>query len=371
MEKSIYDLEDADDIASPALIYHENGIRQNVCEAIRVAGGAERLWPHVKSHKMADVIQLQMKMGISRYKCATIAECEMAAQCGVPEILMAYPLVGPAISRFLRLRQLYPKSQFWAIGDDIGQLRELGRRAEELDLVQRLLVDVDVGMHRTGVPVDELARFYLQAARLPGLEVCGMHCYDGHISHADPAVRKAEAERGAAPALAVRDVLEAGGLACGVMVMGGSLSMSAHARIRGAFLSPGTLFVHDHSYAGKLTDMALTPSCVVLTRVVSLPEGGRFTIDLGTKGLAADPVGARGVIANLPEAEPLGQSEEHWVFRMREGAEDKRPGLGDVLYVIPTHVCPTSALYSEALVARDGKVVGVWEVSARNRTITV
>lgn len=117
--------------------------------------------------------------------------------------------------------------------------------------------------------------------------------------------------------------------------------------------------------------MRLTPAAAILSRVVSLPGEDLFTIDTGSKAIATDPPGTRGVIVNLPGAAPVRQSEEHWVFRMPEGAAGQRPAVGDILYVIPTHVCPTTSLYPAVLVARDGAVTDCWEVAARNRRITV
>ena len=371
MIETIYDLKRVGDIATPALVYYEDVVRKNAREAIRLAGGAERLWPHVKTHKAPAMLKLLMGMGIGRFKTATIAESEMAARMGAPDILMAYPLVGPAIDRFILLTRMYPGSRFWAVGDDAGQLLELGRRANGLGFRQRTLVDVDIGMRRTGVPAGELERFYRKVGEMPGLELQGMHCYDGHNHQEDPAKRLEEAIRDAAPVHAARLSLEKDGMNCGTMVMGGSPTFPCHAQTPGTFLSPGTIFVHDYGYLSRYPDLAFTPGGVILSRVISRPGGDLFTLDLGYKGIASDPAGVRGVIANLPETEPVSQSEEHWVFRMAAGARDVAPRVGDVLYVIPTHICPTSALYSSILMARDGEIADRWEVTARDRKLSV
>ena len=110
---------------------------------------------------------------------------------------------------------------------------------------------------------------------------------------------------------------------------------------------------------------------MVLTRVVSHPAPGVFTLDLGYKGVAADPAIPRAVIAGYEDAVTLMQNEEHWVLRMPEGREAKRPQIGQVLYAAPVHICPTSALYPSILVAKEGKIVAEWPVTARNRRITI
>lgn len=92
---SLYAFEGQQDLASPQLVYYPALIRQNIQKMIAIAGGADRLWPHIKTHKMAQVVQMQLEAGIDRFKCATIAEAEMAAQAGAKRITLAYPLVGP------------------------------------------------------------------------------------------------------------------------------------------------------------------------------------------------------------------------------------------------------------------------------------
>ncbi len=94
MFENIYQLENTDQIVSPALIYYKDIIVDNINKMIQIVGGPQRLWPHVKSHKMSRLLELQMEMGISRFKCATIAEAEMAARCRAPHALIAYPLWG-------------------------------------------------------------------------------------------------------------------------------------------------------------------------------------------------------------------------------------------------------------------------------------
>jgi len=117
--------------------------------------------------------------------------------------------------------------------------------------------------------------------------------------------------------------------------------------------------------------MNFIPGAALMTRVISNPEEGYFTLDLGAKGIAADPPGTRGKILGLENTEIVGQNEEHWIFKMKEGHYEETPKVGDVLYVIPTHICPTSALYPEAIIIEDGEIVDTWKVTARNRKITI
>ena len=101
---NLYAFEGQQDIVSPQLVYYPALIRENIRKMIDIAGGAARLWPHIKTHKMAEVVQMQIEAGIDRFKCATIAEAEMAAKTGAKHLTLAYPLVGPNIKRFAALQ---------------------------------------------------------------------------------------------------------------------------------------------------------------------------------------------------------------------------------------------------------------------------
>ena len=108
----------------------------------------------------------------------------------------------------------------------------------------------------------------------------------------------------------------------------------------------------------NLPDMKYQPAACVLTRVISHPNNGIFTVDCGYKAIASDPKVLRGEIVGLSDkVEELFQSEEHWVFKMKPGYEQDIPQIGSVLYIIPTHICPTTALYPFVLVAEKGKIV--------------
>ena len=354
------------DLDSPALVYHEDIIGENIHKAINMAGEADRLWPHVKTFKSPAMVRLLQAQGVQRFKCATIAEAEMCARCGARHILISYPLVGPAIDRFIKLRQRYGGSGFWATGDDLAQLSLLGEAAGGRDIP--FLVDVNSGMNRTGVAIDRLKPFCRAAGKIPGLKLMGFHCYDGNLGIRDSGEREKAVAGESKTLRAIRQDLEAEGRELPILVMGGSPTFPFHARNRGIFLSPGTLFIQDHGYQSKYQDLTFSPAAAILTRVISRPREDLFTLDLGCKAIASDQEGERGIIAGLPAARPEAHSEEHWVFRMTEGPP---PPIGTILHVIPTHICPSTALYPGIYVVREGRLVNYWEVEARNRKISI
>jgi len=367
MEIKTYALENTGNLISPALIYYKDIILDNTKRVIEMAGGPQLLWPHVKSHKAAAMIKMQIDLGISRFKCATIAEAEITAEAGGKHIILAYPLIGPNVSRYLRLVKAYPQTVFYAVGDNFECLSVLAKEACGMGMNINVLVDTDIGMHRTGVPLDSLESFYERASALKGINMKGLHCYDGHRNDRDLSDRKAMAEESDRKVLQIRESLQRKGLECGLLVMGGTPSFPCRTGQECFYLSPGTLFICDWGTYSKFPDLAFKPGAAVFCRVVSHQPGNTFTLDLGHKGIAADPAGERGIIVGLEEAKPLLQSEEHWVFSLPSAME--LPPIGSDQYVIPTHVCPTSALYPELQVAQSGKIIGQWQVSARNRKI--
>lgn len=365
-----YQFSGSEQCITPALVFYPDQILENTRRAIAMAGSAERLWPHMKTHKCPQVLKLLRELGISRCKCATIAEAEVAAQAGYSDILLAYPLIGPNIARFLSLQIAFPGQRFWAIGDDLGQLKDLGEASLATGIRTRLLIDADLGMHRTGVPLDGLEAFYRSAAKLPGLALCGLHCYDGHRTEANLQERLQLAQPIREQIFALRDRLTADGFDCSVLIMGGTPSFPCYLPYPDVFLSPGTLFINDCGYGNTYRDLPFAPAAALLTRVVSCPQPGLFTLDLGYKGISPDHA-ERGEIVGMEQiADPVAQSEEHWVFRMKPGYEGQCPKVGDELFVIPNHVCPTVALYPEALVVQSGRLTDCWPITARIRKLT-
>src|SRR5262245_48317282 len=107
-----YEVANIAEVDSPALLIYPDRAEENVRRMIAIAGGADRLCPHVKTHKLAELVRTQMALGITRFKCATIAEAEMVAHCSAPEVVLAYQPVGPKVQRFIQLIQKFPQTGF-------------------------------------------------------------------------------------------------------------------------------------------------------------------------------------------------------------------------------------------------------------------
>ncbi|MBY0457503.1 MAG: alanine racemase, partial [Gemmataceae bacterium] len=109
-----YALTDAASVFSPSLVFFPELIRRNIARVIEMAGSPARLRPHVKTHKTVEIARLLLDAGVTKHKCATIAEAEMLAAAGAPDVLIAYPLVGPNIGRAVELVRKFPQTTFSA-----------------------------------------------------------------------------------------------------------------------------------------------------------------------------------------------------------------------------------------------------------------
>lgn len=188
--KSWYEFSNAAEVDSPALLLFPDRTEENVRRMIAIAGGPERLCPHVKTHKLAELVRMQMAHGITKFKCATIAEAEMVASCSAAEVMLAHQPVGPKVQRLIQLIQKFPQTGFATIADDEGVIRALSSAAVQAGVTIKLLLDLDCGMHRSGIaPGPKAAALYRLIAALPGLEAQGFHAYDGHIDDKDVALR--------------------------------------------------------------------------------------------------------------------------------------------------------------------------------------
>jgi D-serine deaminase-like pyridoxal phosphate-dependent protein len=336
---------------------------------IRYAGGTARLRPHVKTHKMAEVIRAQLEAGITKFKCATLAEAEMVAQCGGADILVAYQLLGPKVARLAALEKTFPHTNFSTIADDELAIRDLSAGMTAASVEVEVLLDIDTGMRRTGIaPGPRAAELYRLIDQLPGITAGGFHVYDGQHRERDLLARTAACEAAFAPVEAFRRELEQSGLLVPRIVAGGTPTFPIHARHEDRECSPGTCVFWDASYAGKFPDLDFLHAAVMLTRVVSKPAAGRLCLDLGYKAIASDNPDPRVVLLDLPDAKTVVHNEEHLAI---ESPQADRFKVGDVLYGIPFHVCPTCALHREAIVVENHHAASRWPVAARDRKLTI
>lgn len=360
-------INDTDNIDSPALIVFPDIVKKNISRAIDMVGDANCLRPHVKTHKSPNVTRLMLDAGISKFKCATIAEAEMLAQAEAPDVLLAYPLMGPKTRRFVELVKSFPKTKFSCLIDHISS----AKNAEEIFSHARLRIDVyldlNTGMNRTGIrPGKEAFELYAYLHQSDVLQLKGLHAYDGHIRHQEIAERKKTCDAGFETVYLFKKELENAGLAVDNIIAGGSPTFPIHAERKDVECSPGTFVYWDRGYQLGCPEQPFEPAAVLLTRVISHPTENTWCLDLGHKSVAAESeISKRVYFPELEGYTPVSQSEEHLVLESRNNASALQPG--DVVTGVPWHICPTVALYERVICVENGNVSGEWQNWARDR----
>lgn len=382
---SWYTIQNVDQLDTPALVVYPDRVRANIRRAIEMVGDAARLRPHVKTHKSPEVTQLMLDAGISRFKCATIAEAEMLAMRGAPDVLLAYQPIGPKAARLATLITSYPDTRFSCLIDNSAAATAMAAVFAGAGLIVPVWLDVNVGMNRTGIAPDEGAlQLYQTATALKGITPVGLHAYDGHIRDEDPAILEQRCNAAFDRVLALRQQIAEllPGSPLLPVIAGGSPTFPVHARRKSTHedgatgpdalvqCSPGTFVYWDKGYGDQFPDQPFEPAALVVTRVISVLGDRRYCLDLGHKSIAPEnELGRRVGFLNDPGFEPTGQSEEHLVVKTKEEMADIR--VGDVFYGVPYHVCPTIALYERAFTVVDGWVSGEWHTLARDRKLTI
>ncbi len=330
-----------------------------------------RLRPHVKTHKATRIAAEQLRLGAVGLTCATVNEAiVMSEVCS--DILLAYPPVGAArLEAMLRI----PKSVKLTVAvDDIDSLGALSMAARLSERDIAVLVEVDVGMRRVGLADPELAvRIACKLTDAPGLSFAGLMLYPGHIR------QKADEQEQSLLELSdnvarYREALILEGFPPSI-VSGGSTPIAWHAHeVAGVNeVRPGTYVYNDrttaHIGACHWDDCALT----ILATVVSVAVRDQAVVDAGTKALGREPLRADGeqetgygALLDRPEIVVSRMSEEHGILDLSR--TEWRPRLGDLVRIIPNHVCVAMHLYNEVVGVRGDAVETNWQVNARGRS---
>lgn len=365
-----YDIQDIENLDTPALVIYPDRVKQNIRILGEMIGDMSRLRPHVKTHKSREATLLMLEAGIAKFKCATIAEAEMLGICMAPDVLLAYQPVGPKLLRFVELIRAYPKTRFSCLVDNTAAAGQVSKTAQENNITIPVYIDLNIGMNRTGIaPDSEALQLYKDCRRLPGIDMIGLHAYDGHIHDAELNVRKQKTDQAFAKAESLRQSILAKGYPEPVIIAGGSPTFPVHAARGGVECSPGTFIYWDKGYSLICAEQPFLTAALVISRVISLPDETKLCLDVGHKSISAENELAKRIFfLNAPELVFIGHSEEHLVVDAGKGHHYK---IGQVMYGLPYHICPTIALYERAITIEDKLVNGEWRNMARDRKITI
>jgi D-serine deaminase-like pyridoxal phosphate-dependent protein len=345
-------------IESPGLLINPKIVQANIEWVLnQVDNNPARLRPHIKTHKTREVNQLLLAAGISKFKAATIAEAELLALDEAPDVLLSMQPTGTTLVRFLELEKKYPKTSFACLLDDSQAARVLN----DVSTNQRVYVDLNMGMNRTGIKPEESIPLINFVEKLPNLNLVGLHAYDGHIRDLNLEDRKKHIEQDFQSFYALlpqlRNDLE--------LVVGGTPSFLVHHENPNYVCSPGTFVFFDTGYAKLYPENSLKLAIQVIGRVISIPTDHTISMDVGHKSVAPENgIDNRLQFIDQPDWKLLSQSEEHGIVEVGDSSSIQ---IGDIIRMYPYHICPTVALH-QYLQIGDGSV---WKVAARDRKITV
>jgi D-serine deaminase-like pyridoxal phosphate-dependent protein len=333
-------------VATPCFVVMEDRVLHNLKVTAQACGGVDRLMPHVKTHRAAWLVKLLLANGVEAFKASTLAEVELVLAAGATRVVWAFPTVNPQnIGRFIELAAVFPKAELTGLVDTRYGLDLWTRLLDGASPAIRLRVDLDPGMGRTGVTMDEAAlELAREVARLGRL--AGWHLYDGNV-RGEYDERKAGVQKLGDALEVLQSRLREDGI--DVDVVGGcSYTFDLWPRSAMRHVSPGTWVYSNAQHLRELAHHDWVAAGFVLTTVVST-RNGTSTLDAGAKAISPDkPLRQRFQGAD----EIVMMNEEHTVIR------SDTLSTGDRLLLIPEHTCTTAYLYNNALVR---SVDGQWE----------
>ncbi len=363
-----YHIKNIEEIDSPALIVYKERVQQNINSILKMKDAAH-LRPHVKTNKIAEVCAMMLNAGITKFKCATIAEAEMLGMIKAPDVLVAYQPTPTKAKRLAKLIQQYPATHFSCLVDDAVNAENISTVFSESKLCVDVYIDINDGMNRTGIRPVNAFDLFDECESFKGINITGLHVYDGHIRDTNVNERKQKTDEAFETVTGLIEKIESSTGKQLKIVAGGSPTFPVHAQRNNVDCSPGTFVFWDYNYKSQLPDEPFEYAALVITRIISIIDEQTICVDLGHKSVAAEnTIDKRVFFLNVENVQPSGQSEEHLVLNVEDATVYN---IGDVLYGVPFHICPTVALYERAIVIENKEAVGEWKVIARDRKISV
>lgn len=359
------------DLETPAPLVDLDRLAQNLdrMASYSVLHGLA-LRPHVKTHKSPRIAAEQMRLGAVGLTCATPREAEVMSDVA-RDVLVAYPIIGmPKLARLVSL----PASVHLTIAvDSIAAIDQLSDAAREGGREVDVYVELDLGMHRVGVPsVDQAVALARRVREKPRLHYAGITFYPGHIrAHVDE--QAMDLARLAADIASAIDAMDRAGVRPRAVSGGSTPAAWRMHEIAGLTeVRPGTYVYNDRGTAAlgacAWDDCAFT----VLATVVSTAVPGQAVIDAGSKALGREPM--RGVagegfgaLLDRPEVTVQRMSEEHGILDLKDS--DWRPEVGEQVRIVPNHVCVVVHLNDAIYGVRGDVVESTWPVAARGRAL--
>ena len=358
------------ELSTPALTIDLDVVERNLDRmAKRCREQSVGLRPHTKTHKTPEVAKMQVDRGAVGLTVAKVGEAEAMAGAGLDDILIAFPIFGG--EKLHRIAQLAKARRLLLSLDNEATAQELSRAAAAQEATIGVLVEFDAGFHRCGLAPGpacvELAR---KIEKLPGLRFRGLMTYFGHV-WGTAEERRNEALQTAGRVAKALSAFREEGLNVEI-VSGGSTPSSEFAHLVPGLtdIRPGTYVYNDMNtyYQGacRLEDCAAR----IVATVVSTAVPGKVIIDSGSKTFSSDLLGSGpksgyGYVVEAPDAPIIKLNEEHGHLDITKSSHQFH--VGEVLTVIPNHVCTCVNMHDDVFIVREGEVKGTWHVAARGK----
>jgi D-serine deaminase-like pyridoxal phosphate-dependent protein len=353
------------EIDTPALLLDLDLMEQNITRmAAAFRGLTAKLRPHAKTHKTPIIAHKQLAAGAIGITCAKLGEAEVMVAGGIRDILIANQIVGAR--KLARLVSLARHADLIVAVDDAQNVQELSQAAQAAGVSLRVLVEVDVGMHRCGVAPGEPALVLAQQVeRAPGLRFAGLMGYEGHLVFVPSLEERVQRVHTDMQALIdTVHFLESRGLSVGIVSAGGTGTAMITGRLpRITEIQAGSYVFMDGRYKtieGVDCDCALT----LLTTVISQPQPDRAIIDAGMKTLTHEFGLPR--FKGREDLELLSLSEEHGTVKLQDPSLALKPG--EKLEIIPSHGDTTLNIHDYYYGLRRGRVEAIWPIAARGKS---
>lgn len=352
------------ELDTPALLVDLDRLEQNaehMSGHFRARGVAWR--PHAKAHKCPAIAHMLRRKGAIGVTVAKVSEAEVMAAAGIDDILIAHMVVGP--HKTARLAALQRHSAVKACVDHPDQVEPMGRAATAAEVEIGVLVDVDLGMHRTGVhDAREALALARKVSQTPGLRFEGLMGYEGHtLMISDPAEKRAAIGEAIGRLIEARKTIEADGLECRIVSAGGTGTYQFTADIPGIteIQAGGGIFACRY-YTDACRVTGHLPALTLLATVVSRPAPDRAILDIGQKSVS----GYRNppILRDHLNCQIVSLSAEHATVEVAPGVSLK---IGEKLHVIPGYSDFTFVLHDRVVGHREGRVEASWELLGRGK----
>jgi D-serine deaminase-like pyridoxal phosphate-dependent protein len=348
----------AREYGTPCAVIDMDRVERNIARvqaACEAAGVANR--PHIKTHKSPYLARMQIAAGARGITCQKLGEAEVMADAGIDDILISYNLIGE--EKMARLGALQGKANMTVAADNSTVIAGLPRAAAASGRTLSVVVECDTGRKRAGVETPaEAVALAREIASSRGLQFAGFMLYPTETGWV-------EAQKFFDKALAG---VRAHGLDATMVSTGGTPNLKNVGKLKGATEHrPGTYIYNDRMQvaAGVATwdDCALRIYSTVVSRAA--PERG--ILDAGSKTLTSDTGGldGHGLILEHPEARIARFAEEHGFLDLSRS--NTRPGVGDVVRIVPNHVCVVVNMLDEVVMVRGDEIIGTLPVAARGK----